>query len=349
MTGTSFRIGIVGTGRIAARMIAAMRHVPGLTPGPVVSQDRGRAANFAATHGLPGTEENVASLLSGGKIDAVYIGNDTAFHARDAGLALRARVPVLCEKPFATQFADARHVLDTAAATGTLFMEGLWTLCLPAFAAARQAVTTGRIGTPHHLFADFSYPHSPESHHRLYERDGGGCLLDRTVYPVSLAVFLFGPANSVQAVIDRTAQGIDQASALTLTHGNGVIAQLNASMIAKGANLASISGSAGRLDLLEPLLGTERLLISPHTASSNLKPAEKGGFIARLKASATARRLRATLPVLRADAHPYGADQYAPMLAHFHHLLATGARESPVITHALSLEVARIIGEAGRA
>jgi predicted dehydrogenase len=343
------KIGIIGTGRIAVRMIEALKHTDGIRPVAVSSSTKERAGTFSREHDLDHAFGHWEELIASPEVDAVYVANATTKHAEASKAALQAGKPVLCEKPFASSLVDAKAVIEAAGAGNVLFMEGLWTSCLPAWQEARRVIRAGEIGDPVHLFADFSYPASQGSISRLYSTDGGGCLLDRTVYPVSLAVYLFGPATLAHAQIAHTSEGIDTVTSLTLAHETGVIAQLNASMTSKGPNEAFVSGTAGRLTLHEPLLGSERVSVSPHHEQpGGGVPTPAGGIKAKLKSMSAARRVKAAISDLRTGHHSYGTDQYVPMWAHFRDLIRAGKPQSDLVPHSLSLEVARIIEAARR-
>ena len=114
-----------------------------------------------------------------------------------------------------------------------------------------------------------------------------------------------------------------------------------------GANAASIAGSAGRVAILEPLLGAERFQVTPYAPGGSAVHGG-GGLKAIIKANPLARKAKAAIGGLTATTAAYGPDQYTPMLTHFRELLASGAKESPLVPHALSAETLRII-EAARA
>lgn len=333
---STLRIAIAGTGRIAQRMIPAIRYVDDLELVAVSSTTQARAAQFAQEHDIPRAHASLDALLTEGGVDAVYIANATAAHTPDSITALEKGVAVLCEKPFATSLAEADATLAAARQNNCLFMEGFWTLCLPTWQAAKAALEAGEIGDAHHLYADFAFPMSDFSADRLLHQPAGGCLLDRGVYPIALAVYLFGPAKTISSQHIRNDEGVDLLNTLTLSHGGGVISQLSASMISKGANQGIISGTTGRISILDPLLGGEKISISPHT----INPANKSG------GSGLMDRLRDALKSPEVSRHPFGIDQYTPMWQHFAEIYRSGAKQSPLISHAFSREIARIVDTA---
>lgn len=360
---TPFRIGIVGTGAMAVRMAEAIETVPDIDVVAVVSRSKERAEAFAQRFAGATGYDSIAAMADGGGVDLCYIAGSTADHASQSIEALKAGLPTLCEKPMAVSLEEADRVLKAAENAGVFFMEAFWTQCLPAWRAALDKVATGAIGDAHHLYADFSISATPESKPRLFDGPGAGCLLDIAVYPVSFAVAAFGPAVGISALNERAENSVDVRNVLTLTHADGKVSQLSASIVGRGANTAIVTGSKGRVSVLEPMLPAERVSLvkteaKPRAAdtSQDAPPAEEAGFqkvLGRLKdqakSSSLLRVAKASVTTLGAEMHGFGADQYDPMLTHVRDTVRAGQKESERVPHHFSREVARIIDEAGKA
>lgn len=341
------RIGVAGTGGMARTMIAAAARSGAVSVAGIASRTGGRAEALAQAFGL-GAFASPGAMLADGGVEAVYVASEPAANAALAEAAIRAGKPVLVEKPAAPDADGFARLAELAAGRGVLLMEAIATPFLPAVAAALARAGDGTFGRALHLQASFGWPITRESHPVCFNPRGGGVLRDRMIYLVTLARLVLGPIARVTAELTREADGIDTAAALLLEHENGGTAQLSASFSAMLANEATIGLTGGSIALLSPLLGCERIRL--HTAALPRPRADKGppGWTDRLRANATLRRLAAH----RADraAHlPFGASPYVPELAHFAGLVRAGASASPVLPPALSLEVHRVLDEAGRA
>jgi len=347
----SLTIAICGTGGMAARMVAAMRRVPGLGPGPVISASAARAEAFAAAHGLPGTAPDAAAAARAGA-RAVYVANRASGHADSARAAIAAGLPVLVEKPFALTAAEVEAVLAEAAARGVLVMEAIWVLALPAWRALRAAAAAGALGAPRHLSVRFALPMDRAGWPGLFDPAEGGVLADRAVYGLAPALDLFGAAEALQALAVPGPEGGDVSALLQLRHAGGATSQAALSVAAGAENDLRLSCAGGSLDLA-PWLPAERLVWHPQAPIPGAAPGpgpEPGqGAAQRLKRALRAqpalRRLAALRPP-RAQVHGYGADQYAPMLAHFAETLRAGRTESDWIPHRLSRDIARLTDRA---
>lgn len=334
--------GIVGSGRMAALMMPAFRHADGVRAAAVYSSNAERANAFAAAHGIGAAYHSLETLLADIHIDAIYVANGTSDHAATAIAALEAGKHVLCEKPFAISAEEGERVIAAARQSGKLFMEGLWTHFLPAYVRVLDLMRARMVGDPVHLLTDFAYPATAEQFPRLFSLNGGGVLLDRAVYPISLALNLMGPVKDLQAKVIRNRDGVDVHVNIQTRHENGTTSQLAASMIAMMSNSASIACSEGLISIPPPILGAETVRVeyfaapvaSPDGAVNKLKGAlKRNPFLRRVKSAFGS----------SGERHAYGANQYLPQLQHFRDLIMSEKTESDVVSHALSLDVLQII------
>ncbi|MDD9206378.1 Gfo/Idh/MocA family oxidoreductase, partial [Georgenia sp. 10Sc9-8] len=145
-TAPPLRWGILGAGGIAG---AFARDVPAHSTQQVVavgSRDRGRAADFADRHSIPGVHGSYAELVHDPQVDVVYVATPHSHHHAHARLALEAGKPVLVEKAFTRNEAEAQHLFDLADRAGLFVMEAMWTRFLPHMVALRGLVASGALG-----------------------------------------------------------------------------------------------------------------------------------------------------------------------------------------------------------
>lgn len=334
-------IAVIGTGTMARLMLPTLRATPLLHVATVASADAARGSAFAAAFGIP-RHATLAEICADPAIDAVYVANATADHAATGIAALRAGKAVLCEKPFATSPDEAERIVAAARAAGRPLLEAIATPFLPAILAARDMLVAGGIGSPVQFTADFGYPASRAAMPRLFAGPGSGVLLDRAVYPLALALQLLGPVAKVTSSVTRE-DGVDVHAAIMLEHESGAISQLAASLTALLSNRATLSGTRGAIAIGAPLLKAESLRVS-HGGELGAEQA-RSGLKARLAAMPALRRAKDALAGLRASHHPYGANHYAPEVGHFLDMIRDGLVESPILPHATSLAIQRIVAE----
>ena len=350
---TPLRIGVIGTGAMAATMIGAMQRRPEIDVVGVASATGSleRARALAAVCPLADAYAHTSDLLARRDVDLIYIANRTSEHAASAIAAMDAGKGVLCEKPFALSEAEAQRVAESARRNGVFFMEAVWTLLLPAYQRAFQLVAEGGIGQPSHLTAAFGYPRARDASSGVFQMHGGGVLLDRAVYPVSLALKLLGPVVSVNAIIARSDYGLDVGCSMQLSHASGGQSQLAVSLTSLLSNTAILAGSHGSITLGPPLVGAEKVttFVTEAAAISPSNPRSASvaqSFAAALRTQPVVRRLKRALTSGKRETHAYGASQYLPLLDHVVELIRSGRKESDVVPIDFSLSVMRILDAA---
>jgi predicted dehydrogenase len=256
------RWGVLGTGWVAQRFMADLAAVDGARLAAVGSSS-GRAAALAGRFGAARAHDSPEALVNDGDVDVVYVATEPHLHDEHSLLALRAGKHVLCEKPFALGLERAARVLDAARERGLFCMEAMWTRFLPAVLEAKRRVDAGEIGDPRLFTADFGAPVVSSEGSRFLDRArGGGALLDRGVYGVSLAVWLFGKPIQVLAAAQRRPGGVDETISAVLRFHEDRLAVITASISAYSGNEAVIAGTRGRVRLGEPMCRPDRVTLS---------------------------------------------------------------------------------------
>ena len=141
----TLRIGIVGFGARSALWREVVD--PGNDAVIAAVWDPAERAQRSVAEELPDATiaTSLDDLLASG-IDAVMVLSPDFTHAEVAIAALRAGVPVFCEKPLAITAEDADRVLETARETGTRLYVGHNMRHLPVVRLMRDIIRSGRIG-----------------------------------------------------------------------------------------------------------------------------------------------------------------------------------------------------------
>ncbi len=335
------KIGVVGTGHMAATYAQTANTLDDVVVSAVLSGDEDRAKQFASSYGGQGYSDRDAFLAS---VDAVYVATEPHRHFDTASAALDAGKPVLVEKPLTPDAAATTDLLERAG--DTLLVEALWTLTLPAYVAFRDALRSGDYGAAKRLQFDFSLPADAATMPQLFTKEDGGVLRDRAIYGVAAALDLLGPVTDQQAHIQRNPDGIDTAATLTLTHASEATSLLTFSFDGVGDNHLNLSCAFGhlRMPALEgEVIETKMFRPKPRTPLSATP-----SLATRMKQRPTLRRFKRTFGLSRARTHSFGTHPYAPMLAHFVDLVRQGQSTSPVITPDLMRQAAQLIDQARR-
>ena len=115
--------GVLGTAGIARKAVVPAIASSDHAVGAVASRDDDRAARFATEHSIPRSYGSYEALLADDGIDAVYVPLPNGLHAEWTKRAADAGLDVLCEKPLASDAAEAREVVAHCADRGVTLME----------------------------------------------------------------------------------------------------------------------------------------------------------------------------------------------------------------------------------
>lgn len=248
--GPVLRWGVVAPGGIAADFVHALHTHTDQRVVAVASRSADRAREFARRHGIPRTHDDYTALYLDEQVQIVYIAAPHSEHLRLATDAIAAGKHVLVEKPIGLSADEARQIAAAAAAAGVFAMEAMWTRFLPQTDVMLHLHEDGIIGDPRLIVADLGFAAPPGESGRLFDpKLGGGALLDLGVYPVWLSHLWLGVPVAVTALGTLTDSGVDQQSALVLDYPSGSQALLSTSIRVTSPGSASISGTAGGLQI----------------------------------------------------------------------------------------------------
>ena len=247
------RWGVIGAGWIADVFARSTLGHTRSTVQAIASRDAHRGNVYAAKYDVPtvrfgdGAYERV---VEDPEVDAIYIATPHALHYHHALLAIEAGKPVLVEKAFTRNAAEARTVVDAARRNGVFCMEAMWTRFLPHMVEARRLIADGAIGDIVHVSADFGGSPDYDPNDRNFNPElAGGALLDLGVYPVNFIHDMLGAPAEVRALGALAPTGVDLRETIVLNYPQRrAMGTALSSFAADTARLATVSGTEGRID-----------------------------------------------------------------------------------------------------
>ena len=140
---TTYRIGVIGSGRIANRFVPETKVVNGALVTAVLDPDAERAAAFADKHGIKACTDFDAFISD---LDIVYVASPHPTHYDYTRRALMAGKHVLCEIPFTLSKDEAQELYQMAEERHLVLLEASKTAFCPAFGHIVTLVKSGIIG-----------------------------------------------------------------------------------------------------------------------------------------------------------------------------------------------------------
>jgi predicted dehydrogenase len=205
----TLRIGVLGASRIADLSIIGPAHELGHRLVAVAARDRDRAERFAEKHGFEKVLASYADVVSDQEVDVVYNPLANSLHAPWNLAAIAAGKPVLTEKPFARNRAEAQQVADAARAAGVTVMEGFHYLFHPVTRRALELATDGTIGDLHHVEARMAMPAPESGDPRWSFAMAGGAMMDLGCYGLHIMRRL-GRPTVIRAHAGQRGENVDE-------------------------------------------------------------------------------------------------------------------------------------------
>lgn len=213
------RIGMIGTGALAARVSATFSPLDDrFERYAVAARDEKKSHAFAERHGWKHTYAAADDLLADPRVDLVYITTTNPSHEELCRRAILAHKPVICEKPLAMSADGAREICALARREGVFLTEAIWPCYMPSRFLVTELLQEGAIGRLR----------SVRTHHRTDVTRlaritdpslGGGALRDLGAYVFSPMLMYVGDEIVSQTLVSQTLlpSGVDGTTVIDLS------------------------------------------------------------------------------------------------------------------------------------
>jgi 1,5-anhydro-D-fructose reductase (1,5-anhydro-D-mannitol-forming) len=225
--------GLIGTGRIADdRILPGINACEGNRLIGVCSRDRGRADAFAAKFNAQRGYTSYEEMLKNPEITVVAIHTPNSQHADQAIAAARAGKHVFCDKPMATNTADAERMVRECEKAGVKLGLNFHNRFMPCFIDTRKIVESGEIGELQVVQVEASPGARPGGRLGSWRVDPAAAGLG-TTYSIGVHVYdilrylLGSEVTTVSAFFDTPRGVMEETNLSLLRFANGVLGQLS--------------------------------------------------------------------------------------------------------------------------
>lgn len=313
------RWGIIGTGKIAHTFAEALAGTEDAELYAIASRTQEKAQVFADKFGFAKAYGSYRELAEDEDVDVVYIATPMASHYGDSMLCISSGRNVLCEKSLSLNTAMTEEMIAFAKEKNVFFMEAMWMKCRPVFLKVMEWIKNGRIGEPNRIKADFSNYIPYDADDRLFRQDcGGGALLDLGVYPLTFADAVFGAPDKVISFAQMR-DGVDINNSIILRYSGGRYFSSDNGFQLQLSNNALISGSEGFITMGNWFHCTDEAVLF------NSSHEEVERFLCAPEING-----------------------YEYEIREVHRCLRQGLKESPLVPHAETVRVMKVMDECRR-
>lgn len=189
------RVGVIGMGRIGrshAQVLSGLASVDEL-----VVASRARSSADAVAAQLDATALDVDDLIA--TADAIVIASATDSHPGLIERALNAGKPTFCEKPIALDLESTERVMELVARVDGALQIGFHRRFDPGYAAARNLVMSGGLGTP---YVARTTSHDPDPSPEAFIPTSGGIFRDFLIHDFDIVAHILD-----DPIVEVTAAG----------------------------------------------------------------------------------------------------------------------------------------------
>ena len=237
-----YKLGIIGTGRIANRFIPEIKYVQGVDAYAVLNPNLSEANAFAKKFNISFSFNEFEPFIK--EIDAVYIASPHLSHYEYTKQSLLAGKHVLCEIPFMLSGKQARELYELAEKKNLVLMEASKTAHSPAFNHLITIIKSGVIGDVVDIDSSLSKLTFEENLRELDPSQAGGSITELAPFPLLSIIKILGKEYNNIHFFSRMKYGVDIYTRGIITYPNAV-ATIKLGLGVKTEGNLVVSGTKG--------------------------------------------------------------------------------------------------------
>ena len=270
--------GIVGLGNMAQKFAHSVKETDNAKLIAISSLNNERLKSFKENFKIDKkfVFDNYNDLISCSEVDAVYIATVNNSHVKLIKMCAENKKNILCEKPIALNFQEAKDAADYINKYNVIFYEALAYYSHGQTKNLIGLINEKKLGKIISINSTFGFKVkrvNPKS--RIFDKSlGGGSILDIGCYPFSLLNLIFKNNESIKF---KNAKGsfastdVDDSAEANLLIGNKIDAFIKVSFKENLENKVVIKFENGSLIIPSPWLPETKSYIDVNYVNSNYK------------------------------------------------------------------------------
>ncbi|WP_163971769.1 Gfo/Idh/MocA family protein [Oceanobacillus halotolerans] len=240
----------IGTSWITEAFLAAASNLSDVQLYSVYSRSEETAKQFAQKNGADEWYTNIDDMLEG-ESDFIYIASPNSMHYKHIIKCMEKKKHVFCEKPLVYNEKQWRLIKEKASEHGVFVFEGYRHLFSPNYMHLKNTLPKiGEIRSVLFQFVQYSSRYDAFKEGKepnvFSKQFAGGALMDLGVYPLSMAIDLFGEPMDVDYFPVLLENGIDGSGTLVLIY-QGFTVTIMCSKIAQATIPSEVQAEEGTL------------------------------------------------------------------------------------------------------
>lgn len=263
----TYRLGIIGSGRIARRFVPETAYVNGVEVISVFNPDKHEAESFARQFDLREYHTKFADFIH--NVDAVYVASPHLTHYQYIKDSLLANRHVLCEIPFVLSGKEARELYALAELRNLVLLEASKTAHCPAFNHLVTLIKSGVIGEVVDVRASLSKLVAGDLR-ELDATQAGGSMTELAPFPLLAIIKLLGINYTDLHFHSKMRNGVDIFTKGVINYPNAVSTITLGLGVKTEGNLV-ISGTKGYVYVPAPWWKTDFFEVRYEDQNQNKK------------------------------------------------------------------------------
>jgi D-apiose dehydrogenase len=254
---SELRGALIGCGFFAVNQMHGWRDAKGASIIAICDRDPGRLKLVGDRFGIARRCESAEALFADGGFDFVDIATTVQSHRPLVELAARHKIPVICQKPFALNIAEAKSMVAACALADVPLMVHENFRWQSSIQAVRRVIESGEIGEV--FWGRFSFRSGYDVFSgQPYLATGKRFIIeDLGIHILDIARFMMGEAVSLTAHTKRVNPGIagEDVATILISHASGAASIVDCSYATRLAvepfpeTLIELDGTEGTLRL----------------------------------------------------------------------------------------------------
>jgi len=232
----SFKIALVGCGRISKNHFDAIRETDGFELIGVCDVDKTRSETAGRDNNVPYFTD-LNDMLNGVEMDVLSICTPSGLHTKHGIVAANKGIHVLTEKPMATRLQDADELIKACDHNKVQLFVIKQNRLNTTMQLLKKAITNGRFGKIYQASVNVFWQR-PQEYYDMAKWRGtwefdGGAFMNQASHYVDALEWLIGEPESVMGMTATMARNIESEDmgAAIIRFRNGVIGTINVSML----------------------------------------------------------------------------------------------------------------------